>query len=139
MHSQTAFPRPTVRQAAQWFMKFPQELTSKQQTFVEQLSALSPEVKELQVLIQVFRQMMRQCQSGTFDEWLVQAEHSAVPEIKGFATGIRQDYDAVKAALESEWSNGQVEGQINKLKLIKRQMYGRANFDLLKTRMLQVD
>jgi transposase len=60
-----------------------------------------------------------------------------VTEIRSFATGIRQDEAAVRAALAHEWSNGQVEGQINKLKLIKRQMYGRAKLDLLKARLLE--
>ena len=53
-----------------------------------------------------------------------------------FATHLKQDYDAVKAALSLPWSNGQVEGQIHRLKLIKRQMYGRAHFDLLRKRVL---
>src|SRR5262249_32352449 len=58
---------------------------------------------------------------------------------RGFATGFQQDYAAVAAALAYEWSNGQVEGQVNKLKLIKRQMYGRAKLDLLKVRLLEAD
>jgi len=60
-----------------------------------------------------------------------------VSEIRSFATGIRQDEAAVTAALTYAWSNGQVEGQINKLKLLKRQMYGRAKLDLLKARLLE--
>jgi len=59
-----------------------------------------------------------------------------VPEMRRFAAGIRQDYAAVAAALQYAWSNGQVEGQINRLKLIKRQMYGRAKLDVLKARLL---
>ena len=58
-------------------------------------------------------------------------------EIHSFATGLRQDEAAVTAALTYAWSNGQVEGQINKLKLLKRQMYGRAKLDLLKVRLLE--
>ena len=57
-------------------------------------------------------------------------------ELAGFVRSLRKDYEAVKAALSYEWSQGQVEGQITRLKLIKRQMYGRANFDLLKQRVL---
>jgi len=56
--------------------------------------------------------------------------------MRRFAAGIRQDYAAVAAALQYAWSNGQVEGQINRLKLIKRQMYGRAKLDVLKARLL---
>jgi transposase len=54
-----------------------------------------------------------------------------------FVGGIRQDWAAVRAALTSPWSNGQTEGQVNKLKLLKRQMYGRAKLDLLRARMLR--
>ena len=58
-------------------------------------------------------------------------------ELRGFAEGLKQDEAAVKAALSSEWSNGQVEGRINRLKTLKRRMYGRAGFDLLRNRFLQ--
>ena len=58
-------------------------------------------------------------------------------ELRGFAEGLKQDEAAVKAELSLEWSNGQVEGQINRLKLLKRQMYGRASFELLRRRFLQ--
>lgn len=54
----------------------------------------------------------------------------------GFVWGLKQDQQAVTASMNSQWSNGQVEGQVNRLKLIKRQMYGRANLDLLKARVL---
>ncbi len=57
-------------------------------------------------------------------------------ELKGFAGGLLSDYQAVENALTLPWSNGQVEGQVNKLKTIKRQMYGRASFELLRKRMI---
>ena len=57
-------------------------------------------------------------------------------KLQNFAWGLRQDYDAVKAALTCDWSNGQVEGQVNRLKTIKHQMYGQPNFDLLRQRVL---
>ena len=56
--------------------------------------------------------------------------------MKNFASGLQQDYDAVKAAVSLKWSNGQVEGQVNRLKTIKRQMYGRVSFQLLRRRVL---
>jgi transposase len=64
-------------------------------------------------------------------------EPGAARELRGFADGLKQDEATVQAALSSGWSNGQVEGQINRLKLLKRQMYGRAGFDLLRQRVLQ--
>ena len=67
-----------------------------------------------------------------------QATAAGAPrEIKSFAEFLRQDYDAVKAGLTLSWSNGQVEGQVNRLKLIKRQMFGRASFALLRARVLR--
>ena len=68
--------------------------------------------------------------------WVETAEQCPVPEVRTFAVGIRQEYPAVAASLEYPWSNGPVEGQVNRLKTIKRQMYGRANFDLLRARVL---
>jgi transposase len=80
---------------------------------------------------------MRERKSEEFDAWLGEAEHSGVAEMKAFAKGLKQDYAAVKAGLRYEWSQGQVEGQINRLKTLKRAMFGRANLDLLKARVLK--
>jgi transposase len=68
--------------------------------------------------------------------WVETAEQCPIAELRTFAVGIRQEYQAVAASLEYPWSNGPVEGQVNRLKTIKRQMYGRANFDLLRARVL---
>ena len=76
--------------------------------------------------------MLAERRAADLESWLTQAEHSGLPEFKKMANGIRQDYAAVKAAFASEWSNGQV----NFLKLQKRIVFGRANFDLLRLRVL---
>ena len=78
------------------------------------------------------------CASGITRRWpwLGRAEQSQLPELLGFVAGIRRDKTAVEQMLLSPWSNGQVEGQVNRLKVLKRQMYGRANFDLLRKRVL---
>jgi transposase len=78
--------------------------------------------------------MITDRQYDSLDKWLVQAENSQIIEFVRFAGGLRSDYKAVKAALTYAWSNGQVEGQVNRLKLIKRQMYGKAGFALLRKR-----
>ncbi len=70
------------------------------------------------------------------EPWLTAVIESKIPELNGFARSLSRDKDAVLAALSLPWSNGQVEGQVNRLKLIKRQMYGRAKFDLLRLRVL---
>lgn len=72
------------------------------------------------------------------DPWLERAEQSALLPLVRFARSLREDYDAVRAGVTVTTSNGQVEGQINRLKLLKRQMYGRAGIDLLERRFLLV-
>ncbi len=73
----------------------------------------------------------RCCAGGTGS-----ASGSGIAALRGFAIGLRADYAAVEAGLTLEWSNGQTEGQINRLKLLKQQMYGRAGFTLLRQRVL---
>jgi transposase len=80
--------------------------------------------------------MLAERRGTNLDAWLVQAEHNGIAELKSFAQGVGRDYAAVRAAFSSQYSNGQVEGQVNRLKLIKRQMFGRATFDLLRLRVL---
>src|SRR5579871_3993739 len=83
-----------------------------------------------------FGEMVRQRQGDRLDQWLADAEVQGVPELRSFAKGLRKDYQAVKAGLTLEWSNGPTEGHVNKLKLLKRLMYGRASFALLRQRVL---
>ncbi len=79
---------------------------------------------------------MREGEEGELGSWLEEAEGSSVSEIRTFARGVRQDEAAIRAAVISPHNNGQVEGQVNRLKLIKRSMYGRASFGLLRQRVL---
>ena len=124
------------RQAA-WICIRPEtELKEVQQRFRATISAGSPEIAKAIQLAQDFRVMIEQKQSQNLDAWLTQSEKGDVAEFKRFAESLRSDYAAVKAALTHSWSNGQTEGQVNRLKLIKRQMYGRASFNLLRKRML---
>jgi transposase len=81
-----------------------------------------------------FKRMMQARQADGLIEWCSDAEQ--IPLLNGFVKGIRRDFDAVKEAFRSEWSNGQTEGQVNRLKTIKRTMYGKAKFDLLRLRVL---
>ena len=79
---------------------------------------------------------MRGREAAQRDAWLRKAGRSAVPPLQCFAKCLRADYEAVHATLSLDWSNGQTEGQINRLKTIRRQMYGRAGLDLLGRRFL---
>ena len=81
--------------------------------------------------------MLAERRAQDLDDWLLQSKQSGIAELKSFTQGIRRDYAAVYAAFTSKWSNGQVEAQVNCLKLQKRLMFGRANFDLLRLRVLR--
>ena len=83
-------------------------------------------------------QMVRQRTGQQLDTWLAEAEASHLPELVSFAAVIQQDKAAVLAGLTLPWSNGPTEGHVNRLKLIKRSMYGRAKFALLRARVLHV-
>ena len=87
-------------------------------------------------LAEEFVKIIRGQGSMTIGLWIVKAFDCGVKELKSFANGLQKDFLAVKEATVSKWSNGQTEGQVNRLKLLKRQMYGRAKFDLLKARVL---
>jgi transposase len=80
-----------------------------------------------------FFEIIRARDAAAWPRWLQEAQ---ISPLASFARRLRQDQDAVEAALRLPWSNGMVEGQIHRLKLIKRQMYGRASFDLLRLRVL---
>ena len=100
------------------------------------LRAQHAELAEAVDLAEAFTALIRARQPDRLDPWLCQAQDSALPAFRGFAKRLRIDEEAVRAAVTSPWSTGQVEGQINRLKMIKRQMYGRANLDLLGRRFL---
>jgi transposase len=124
------------RQAAWLFVRRPAGLNENESQLIERLSHHSPELRTAYSLAQEFIQMIRQRKSIHFDDWLIRLETSGIAELESFATGLRRDQAAVTAALSLPYSNGQVEGQINRLKLIKRAMYGRAKFDLLRQKVL---
>ena len=124
------------RHAAWLLVKTPDDLSQTQTLLLEALRHLCPETDIAYPLAQRFVTMIRNRQPEALDSWLQEAETCGIAAIRNFVIKLRQDYDAVKAALSFEWSNGQVEGQVNRLKTIKRQMYGRANFDLLRLRVL---
>ena len=126
----------TPRQAA-WAIFRPEiALKDHQKSLCQTLCKISPVAFQAHQLAQAFREMIGQKQHDRLDEWIQEAEESHIVEFVRFARGIRKDYAAIKAALTYSWSNGQLEGQVNRLKLIKRQMYGRAGFQLLRKRVL---
>jgi transposase len=130
--------RPSSRRVCWWLLQEPAELKPEEQALVRALGDRCAELKTSAELARAFAAMVRHRQGGAWEGWMENARGPGVArELCGFAAGLMQDEAAVKAALSLEWSNGQVEGQVNRLKLLKRQMYGRAGFDLLRCRFLQ--
>ena len=102
-----------------------------------QLCEADQEIREAYELITDFTTMLRERQGECLDAWLQKAEGQGITELRSFARSLKKDYDAVKAGLTLIWSQGPVEGHVHRLKLIKRQAYGRASFDILRKRVLQ--
>ena len=87
-------------------------------------------------LAQAFRTLLKDRCVSAFDTWLDTADLSPLKAVRNFSKSLRDEYSFIRSALEHEWSNGQTEGQVNRLKFIKRQMYGRASFELLRQKVL---
>ncbi len=127
---------PTVRQLVWYVMRRPEKLTEGEQNAVARLRTVHPEIEQAVQFTQEFAAMVRQRQPGRLEPWLWRVANGDILALRSFAAGIQRDKAAVLAGLSLEWSQGQVEGQITRLKLLKRSGYGRANLDLLRQRVL---
>lgn len=129
--------RPWSASYAVWLLlKDPQLLPAEKQAALERMLKISPDVQRAYNFAQAFGRIVRSRLSKALDPWLQAVTQSGLAPLKTFAAGLERDKTAVAAALSLPWSQGQTEGQVNRLKLIKRQMYGRAKFDLLRLRVL---
>jgi hypothetical protein len=112
------------------------QMSARQVVTVDALKAASPEFTAMRHLAMRFRGILRGETVDELDAWLIAARASGIYGMQRFARTIRQDIEAVRNAVSEPWSNGQTEGQINKLKTLKRAMYGRGSVDLLRARMM---
>ncbi|MFI5782598.1 ISL3 family transposase [Nocardia sp. NPDC051570] len=96
-------------------------------------------LKQIDRLVSDFAGMARERHGRHLDTWIATAADSGIAQLEAFADGLTKDYDAVRNGLSMDWSSGPVEGNVNRIKMIKRMMYGRANFDLLRRRILLAD
>ncbi len=124
---------PSARAIARMMTLRRDHLTREEALTIAQIEHAVPQLAEAATLIGEFQNMIRNRQPDLLDAWLRTAERGL---LSSFARGLATDRDAVAAAMKEPWSNGQTEGQINRLKTLKRQMYGRAKLDLLKARMI---
>ena len=134
--AEPASPPLTPRRATWLVLRREVKRTADETQQLAQLHAQDPEVAEAIDLAQDFAQLVRQRQPEHLDPWLQRAATSTLEAMRRFATGLWDDYQAVKAGVTLPWSNGPVEGHINRLKMLKRQMFGRAHLDLLSRRFL---
>ena len=121
--------RASPRRVAWLLLKEPQDTRN----FIDELFRLSPQIDLCARLAREFCRMIRERDVAAWSRWREEAKNTA---FANFAKRLSQDEAALLAALKQPWSNGPVEGQIHRLKLIKRSMYGRANFDLLRLRVV---
>ena len=139
-HATPALPAPVARVArpsahrASWLLTAPvASLTPPEVRYVHAVARASAPLAAVHALAAEFRRMLLEHDVNAFSAWLTDADQS---DLRGFAASIRRDRDAVLAAIVFPWSNGQVEGHVNRLKLVKRTMYGRASFPLLRRRVV---
>jgi len=126
----------SARRATWLLLREAEKLEGEERAFVKHLVQASPEIAEARLLAQEFNRILKQRDHEAFPSWMERASQSRIPEMKSLASGLERDHAAVVAALTYEWSNGPTEGHINRLKTLKRAMYGRAKLDLLKIRTL---
>jgi transposase len=129
---------PPPRHVAALVLRRPERRSDEERAYLKELCAQDPAIATATDVAADFLVMLRRREGERLPAWLDKAEASGVDELKRFAGKLRADQDAVQAGLTLRWSNGQTEGQVTRLKLIKRQGYGRANFDLLRQRVLRV-
>jgi transposase len=128
----------TPRRATWLILRREAKRTEAEARQLTQLHAQSAEVAEAMDLAQDFARLVRQRQPAQLDPWLTRATASTLEAFQRFANGLQEDYQAVKAGVTLPWSTSPVEGHINRLKMLKRQMFGRARLDLLSRRFLRV-
>jgi transposase len=132
-------PASKVREVTSWILTPPDKLTTEDHQTLEQISDRCPEIAATIALTRQFAEMLVQLRGRDLDEWADHAEAGQVRELRSFAAGLRRDWDAVKAGPTPPYSSEAVEGNVNRIKMIERQMYGRANHDLLRKRVLLME
>jgi transposase len=126
---------PSSKQLAWLLVRDPVSLSEEDQILLHYLQQ-DQQIQTVYAVAQRFVLIIKQRLLKALDPWLVESNELGITQFQNFAQGLQADYAAVRAALATTWSNGQTEGQVNRLKFIKRQMYGRAKFDLLRLRVL---
>jgi transposase len=129
-------PPPTVREVTGWLTRHPDSLTEDERPQLKTLLERCPELHAASGHVRTFAAMLTQLTGQNLPQWISDARASELPGLSSFAKGLEQDLDAVTQGLTSHWNSGPVEGRVNHIKMIKRQMFGRAGLPLLRKRVL---
>ena len=127
---------PTVRDVTGWLTRHPDSLTDDERPRLQDLLDRCPELRTADGQIRAFAVMLARLTGQDLPQWISGARAAGLPGLSSFAKGLEQDLDAVTAGLTTRWNSGPVEGRVNHIKMIKRQMFGRAGLPLLRKRVL---
>ena len=127
---------PTVRDVTNWLTRRPDTLTEDEKPRLQAILDRCPELQAASGQVRAFAAMITELTGQDLPQWMATARDAALPGIASFAKGLEQDLDAVTNGLTMPWSSGPVEGRVNHIKMIKRQMFGRAGLPLLRKRVL---
>ncbi len=133
----TPLPKAPSPRTVVWLLLKPEaRLADEDRKLIAEIVTLSPTLKRGRELVEEFRRIVRERQEKALNAWMEAVAESELVDFENFMTHLRRYEAAVRAGLTQTWSNGPTEGQVNRLKYLKRQMFGRAKFDLLKARVL---
>ncbi|MGV9567717.1 ISL3 family transposase [Streptomyces sp. NPDC003480] len=136
-HASAPGPKPpSVRKVTAWIMTHPEHLRDEDADKLHRLRERDPELDRLTLHVRKFAAMMTGRHGDRLEDWITEVERDSLAPLAGFARNLRRDFDAVRNGLSLPHSSGAVEGNINRLKMLKRQMFGRAGLDLLRKRVL---
>jgi transposase len=127
---------PKVRQITSWILRRPEDLDTDEQLQLTQVLATCPHLDATATHVNTFAEILTGRHGDRLDSWITHVDTNDLPHLHRFVTGLKRDYHAVRNGLTLSHSSGTVEGTVNRIKMIKRQMYGRAKFDLLRKRIL---
>jgi transposase len=125
-----------VREVTGWILRRPDSLDDHEQTRLKEVLARCRHLEAASRHVAAFAEMLTGLRGDRLDGWIATVEADDLPGLHSFTTGLRRDQQAVTNGLTLPYSSGAVEGNVNRIKMLKRQMYGRANFDLLRKRVL---
>jgi len=127
---------PAVREVTNWLCRRPDTLTEDERPKLKAILDRCPELQVASAQVRGFAAMITDLTGQNLPKWMAAAREAGLPGISSFAKGLEQDLDAVTQGLTTSWSSGPVEGRVNHIKMIKRQMFGRASLPLLRKRVL---